>query len=597
MKPAVSRSGAIWLWHAVGALGARRLAWAFCTGALAAGCGIGLLATSGWLITRASLRPPVLSLSVAIGAVQAFALCRGIARYAQRLAVHDVTLSTLGKLRLLVYDTLEPLVPGGLGSNRSGSLLSAFVTDCDATVDAFAKALGASIDILSSATLGLVLAWLLDPGACAALVGGMVLVVLGALGTGRLGRSAAAAETEVRSELADSVVETVRSAPELLVYGRRDLVIAQLERVRARTWSVAARRAMAIGFGRAIVTCSSAATLIAVVALGLSDHDAHRLSAVLLAVLAFDALAVLDVANTLPDTLAGLAKGDAAAARLRALRTLEPTGEKMDVVSPATSTWPGAEGPVLRGVALEGATVIGRDGAVLLDAVSIRAEAQQRLALVGGSGAGKTSAIYALLGFLDCSRGSATVDGVDVRSLSRLALARRIGWLPEETHVFARTLGANLRVADPSATDEECTEVLDNVGLGALVHCLPAGLGTHLGPGGRVLSAGERQRLGMARALLARGSVMLLDEPTAHLDAASATRLLPELLELSGHRAVLVTSHDAGISRHVDDVVSLVEGRVDGGISRTGDIRGAHQCVGRDPDPLPEDAMLSTHRL
>ena len=155
--------GTIRLCRELGALGPRRLAWACCSGTLAAGCAIGLLGTSGWLITRASLRPPVLSLSIAIGAVQAFAIGRGVTRYLERLAVHDVSLSALGRLRLLLYDTLEPLVPGALGPGRSGSVLSAFVNDCETVVDALAKVLGAGIDFVSSVLLGMLLAFFLDP--------------------------------------------------------------------------------------------------------------------------------------------------------------------------------------------------------------------------------------------------------------------------------------------------------------------------------------------------------------------------------------------------------------------------------------------------
>jgi thiol reductant ABC exporter CydC subunit len=513
----------------------------------------------------------VLSLGIAIGAVQAFALGRGIARYLERLAVHDVALTMLGKLRLSLYDTLEPLVPGGLRAKRSGGVLSAFVSDCEAVADALAKALGAAIDLVSCATLGVLLAFLLDPLAGTALAAGSALVALVAGGSGRLGRSAAAAQLDVRGELADSVVDAVRSAPELVVYGREDLVTAQLERARACESSAGIKQALATGLGRALVTCFGAATLVAVIALGLVAHDAHRLSGVLLAVLVFDALVVLDAGSGLPGVLAGLAVGDAAASRLGDLAELEPPVPHAEGTSPngifrtRRETVCG-EHVVARDIdvaaALEDACVVGGDGSLLLDNVTLAVGRSQRLALVGRSGAGKTSAIYALLHFLECSSGRATVGGVDVCSVNRVALAQRISWLPEESHVFAGTLSANLRLADPAATDEECAEVLGNVGLRAWLDSLPGGLATRIGAGGRVLSAGERQRLGMARALLAGGGVLLLDEPTAHLDAASEFRLLSELLDAAGDRAVLITSHDPEIVPHVDEVVTLNVGRV-----------------------------------
>jgi thiol reductant ABC exporter CydC subunit len=565
--------GTIRLCRELGALGPRRLAWACCSGTLAAGCAIGLLGTSGWLITRASLRPPVLSLSIAIGAVQAFAIGRGVTRYLERLAVHDVSLSALGRLRLLLYDTLEPLVPGALGPGRSGSVLSAFVNDCETVVDALAKVLGAGIDFVSSVLLGMLLAFFLDPTASAVLTAGALVVALAGVGSARLGRHAAATEIEVRGELAESVVETVRNAPELVVYGRADLVTGQLEQVRTRSHTAGARRALATGFGRAAVTGCSAATLVGVVVSGLGAHDAHRLSGVLLAVLIFETLAVLDAANGLPVALAGLVAGDAAVARLRALTRLEPLVH--DLVESGHGTCaPGVPGPSAAAApamqlerpaaAMENARVLGSDGAALLEGVTFRAMPNQRLALVGRNGAGKTSAIYTLLHFLECSSGRATLGGEDVRSLSRAQLAHRVGWLPEETHVFTATLRANLLLARPAADDDECVGILRRVGLGSWLDSLPEGLATPMGTGGRAMSAGERQRLGMARALLARGEVLLLDEPTVHLDATSAAKLLPELLDAAERRAVIVTSHDTGLRSQVDQVVDLDAGRVRG---------------------------------
>jgi ABC-type transport system involved in cytochrome bd biosynthesis fused ATPase/permease subunit len=213
-------------------------------------------------------------------------------------------------------------------------------------------------------------------------------------------------------------------------------------------------------------------------------------------------------------------------------------------------------------VALENARVFGRDGTVVLDDVTFDTMAHRKLAIVGRNGAGKTSAIYTLLHFLECSSGRATLGGAHVSSLTRARLAHRVGWLPEETHVFATTLRANMLLARPTADDDECTEVLRHVGLGVWLDSLNNGLATRIGAGGRAMSAGERQRLGMARALLTGGDVLLLDEPTAHLDAASAAGLLPKLLDAAEHRTVIVTGHDSDLSSQVDEVVTLDAGRV-----------------------------------
>ncbi|HET9093143.1 MAG TPA: hypothetical protein VFN50_12085, partial [Acidimicrobiales bacterium] len=160
-----------------GGPGGRRLLPALGAGLVSATCGIGLLATSGWLITRAWLRPPVLLLSVAIGAVQAFAIGRGIARFVQRLRVHTLSLERLGALRLRLYDTVEPLVPAGLPRHGRGRVLSGFLADADLVAEGFAKKTTAFVEAGSSIVVGSVLATAVDPVAGAALLAAALAMV------------------------------------------------------------------------------------------------------------------------------------------------------------------------------------------------------------------------------------------------------------------------------------------------------------------------------------------------------------------------------------------------------------------------------------
>ena len=143
-------------------------------------------------------------------------------------------------------------------------------------------------------------------------------------------------------------------------------------------------------------------------------------------------------------------------------------------------------------------------------------------------------------------------------------MAKLTGWLPDETHVFAAALADNLRLSRPLATDEDCLAVLHKVGLADWAAALPDGLATALGAGGRPLSAGERQRIGLARALLAGSPVLLLDEPTSHLDPTTSGLVLAELLEAAGNRTILVVSHEPDIASWTDRVVALEAGRVVG---------------------------------
>jgi len=530
---------------------ARQLAPMVAAGTLSAACGIGLLATSGWLITRASERPPVLSLCVAIGAVQAFSLGKGLARYAQRLWAHEISLRELERLRLALYDLLEARVPGAVRGGQ-GAALAGFVSDTDLVAEGMAKRLTAGVDIAASILLGGLLAALVEPNLGVALVVGSLAVVVVAWALARQARAAEARAAAARSEQAGFVMEAVRSARELVAYGREDLLELRLEQVRKQSASVALSRAMATGLARAGATAMSGAAVIAVVGTGLALHGSGRLSGVALAAVVLATLAVMEQCASLPAVLAGTSAAAAASARIRQLSEQAPLAEE------PTAAWSGATEPGT--AALEQATLDLPGGTRALEDVSLRLRPGGRVALVGPSGAGKSTAVHALLHFVTCCPGRATLGGVDVTRLSRADIAALAGWVADETYLFATSLRANLRLGRPGATDEDCYRVLERVGLAEWCRSLPDGLSTQLGEGGRPVSAGERQRLGLARALLAEPAVLLLDEPTAHLDPGTSASVLAELLGAASGRSVLVVSHEPAVRDLVDEVVVLDAG-------------------------------------
>ena len=576
------RSSALRLSRSAGPPARRDLGTAAGAGALSAACAIGLLATSGWLLTRASQRPPVFDLAVAIGAVQAFALGRGVTRYMERLAVHGISLETLSRLRLWLYDTVEPLVPDGLraartgpdaaASRAAGSLLSGFVADTEDVTEALAKSTTITIDMGASILLGTAVAALLDPVAGAILLAATAGVIAVSILGARIGRSAAGRGATIRAELADQVVETVRSAPELVAFGRQDLITARLEDARRRARTAALWQALGRGIARALATWAAGAGLIGVVLAGLAAHRAGQLSGIMLTVLVLVSVAALDQGSLLPAALTGRATGNAAASRLAELARLElPVREPLADASPPVGRGgavldhvevlaPGARRAASRPAhAVPTAPV---PTAPILHDVSLTVAPGRRVALIGRSGAGKSSALHVLLHFLEASSGSARIGEVDVRLMTRTGMARQVAWLAEETHLFAATVADNLRLARPEAAEDELVAVLDQVGLGAWYHSLPGGMATVLGAGGRDLSAGERQRLGMARALLSGAELLLLDEPTAHLDPWSSAHVIAELLGSAGSRSVLVVSHESGVAGQVDEIITLDAGRV-----------------------------------
>ncbi|MEV3926031.1 thiol reductant ABC exporter subunit CydD [Actinomadura coerulea] len=198
-----------------------------------------------------------------------------------------------------------------------------------------------------------------------------------------------------------------------------------------------------------------------------------------------------------------------------------------------------------------------------LDRVSLRVGPGERVAVTGPSGAGKSTLLLVLAGLVPPDSGRVLVDGVDLAELEVGAWRARVGWVPQRPHLFAASVADNVRLGDPAAGAERVREAV-RAAAADFVGELPEGLATVLGEGGAGLSAGQRQRLAIARAFLSGGPVMLLDEPTARLDLHSERALVDAAVRLLAGRTAVLVAHRPALLRAVDRVVRLEGGRVCG---------------------------------
>jgi ATP-binding cassette, subfamily C, bacterial CydCD len=529
-----------------------RLALGSALGALAAASGVALTATAGWLIARAAEQPPVLMLMVAIVGVRTFGLARPAFRYAERLVSHDVALRLLAERRAEVYDALVPLVPGRLGKQR-GDVLASVVDDVDSLVDRYLRVRAPLVTYGAVAVLATgFAAWVLP---AAGIVTGLTLLAGGGLAytVSRIGVARAEGRfVALRAALSASVVHTLQGAADLIMWQADRRTVEQVDLTGRAVSRATGGSTRAVATGRALAFATSGMGVLAVAWVGGPALADGRVSAPMLALLVLLPLALLEVTAPLADVGALSVRVVAADRRLAELAATPPavTDPAHPAPAPATGTTPA--------VALEGVAA-GWGATPAFHGVDLELRPGSRVGVVGPSGSGKSTLAAVLMRFLDPSAGQVTIAGIPSTSLLLDDVRRCVGLVDDDPHVFSSTVYENIRLARPDASAADVDRALRAAQLGPWLDGLPEGMRTVLGEGSVHVSGGERARIGMARAVLAALPVLVLDEPTAHLDTATAEAVAADLLDAtSGRSVVWITHGTVGLDR-VDRVLDLAK--------------------------------------
>lgn len=517
-------------------------------GAMAAA--IGLLACSGYLISRAAQRPQILELMVVIVAVRALGLLRALLRYGERLASHDLALRQLARLRIRFFERLAPLVPGAL-RHRQGELLARFVADVDTLSDLYLRAL-----IPTAVALGVILgaalaAWLILPLAgLVTLLALMTAAVAVPWLTTLVGMRADRRQGTVRAALLAELVQSIDGAEELIMCGRGEEQIDRLARLDGELRGLARRDGLAVAMAETLGGLITAAGLLAVLIVGIQGVQHGALAGVLLAALAFLYLACNEAVAPLPAAARSLRACARAAGRVQEVCELDAT-----VAEPAAPRRRSGSGSLrAEGIAYR----YSPQEPWLLHDIELELSPGERVAVLGPSGSGKSTLAELLVRFRDPGAGRVTLDGIDVRELAQDELRREVLLCGQDVHLFNTTVRENLLIGCREADEGRLTQALAAVELADWAATLPQGLDTRVGAEGSRVSGGQRQRLAVARALLSQARFLILDEPTAHLEDELAQRIGRRIIDRPhGAGGLLMITHDRSLAEACDRVLEL----------------------------------------
>ena len=532
----------------------RELSVAGVLGMLASLSAVALLGASGWLIASAAEMPPVLTLTVAAVSVRFLAISRAVLRYVERLIGHDAAFRGLTGLRVVVYERLERLAPTGLSAFGRGDLLARLVADVDAALDLPLRVVLPWMQaVLVSAATAAFLVWLLPPSGLVIGLLAVVAVVAVPWIVAAVARRAEARMAPAQAALSAAVVRALDATPELTSFGAAGRAAGTVARHDDELTRLNLREAFALGSGGALGVLVQGAAVCAALIVAVPAVIDGRIDPVLLAVVALLPLALFDVLASLPSSALAYQRLRGSAVRLQELEE-----------RPAPVQAPVRPQPVpseFTGLHLSRVTACWVPGRAAIADIDLQVLPGQRVAVVGPSGSGKSTLANVLLGFLPYD-GSVRLSGVEVREADGDDLRTHLALLSQQAHLFDTTIADNVRIGAPQASDDQVRQALADAQLLEWVDSLPQGTETTVGAFGLAVSGGERQRIALARVLLARRSLVILDEPTEHLDGPTADALTVTVeTALQDATQVVITHRLTGLES-VDLIVVLQEGRI-----------------------------------
>ena len=529
---------------------------------------IGLLTTSTWLITKASEHPILVVLSLAIVGVRFFGIGRAICRYGERYVSHSMAFQGLYELRIAFFKRLEPLVPRLFQSMKMGDLLGRIMADIETLQFFYLRTLVPSLSFIGITVVGCSIGYQLHPivAIMIALYSIIVGIILPIIITYVL-RQVPPMRLHTRGLMKEEFIESVHGVVDIIM-SHQETRFVQSMKVSFSAydgWQSLWNRG--VRWNQTILLGLAQSALLVGVVVGVWVIDEISYGPLWVAVIAIGLQAYFEVLQ--PMTEASLHGYESALAMDR-LEALDGQGnqqiQSVDRVSNYSSR--GLEeyvdndslhdvSPMIRVQSLSFAY----DVLPIYDGLDLSIQKGEKVAIVGPSGSGKSTLFALLQGWYTYS-GTISIDGSDTRMLSEEQLQSYMAYATQDIYIFHASIGDNIRLAKPSATDEDIWQALEAVQLADWVRMLPKGLCTMVGQGGMGLSGGQRQRLGMARLYLRDAEILLLDEPLEGLDQVTRHLVQDQLSTLFQGKTVLYITHHIEQLHEMDRILFLEQGHI-----------------------------------
>ena len=494
-----------------------------------------LMAVSGWFITSMAVAGAAkvsFNFFFASATIRALAILRTVGRYAERLVTHEAAFRILAELRVWLFRSLIPLAPAGLEKYASGDLAGRMRADIDSLESVYLRiiapiATGAAAILLATAftsiwsnSAAIILLTMLTAAGC-------LLPIL----SRRVATVPGQASTQLAGELRSQVTQGLQGAEELLLLGATEHHARRVEALSGAQLGQQVRLADIGGLTSASLVFISGITLALLCLALIPEVLKHQTTGPQMVMLLLFAAAAFEATAPMALSLQLLPAAAEAVKRIREL-----ADAPVPMPEPETSAMP--EGAA---ISLNSVTMGYDTGRTVLDTLSLSIPPGERIAVTGQSGSGKSSLLELLLRFRPYS-GSVTIGGAELKDIPPDRLASVISALPQQPHLFNSSIRENILLGR-QCSEERLNSILSDCCLDVWIATLPMGLDTPVGESGRKVSGGEAKRIALARALVVETPIILMDEPTEGLDAATEEAVVNNLKERLNGRTVIVATH------------------------------------------------------